>query len=172
MLSAFSKILEKIVHKRILSFLNQNNILYKLQFGFKPTFSTQLACSYLSSKISDLFNDNNLVLAIFFGLTKAFDTLDHDIMLSKLSNYDFHDVVTDWFCNYVKNWPQRVRINDKYFDVKPILFGMLRGSTLGPLLFLIYLNDIQYILAYPALDYPAPRLTGRVQQADTFYIIM
>ena len=72
-LSAFSKILEKLVHKRILSFLNQNNILFQLQFRFRPTFSTQLACSFLSSKITDLFNDNNLVLAIFLDLTKAFE---------------------------------------------------------------------------------------------------
>ena len=62
---AFSKILEKLVHKRILSFLNQNNILFQFQFGFRLTFSTQLACSFLPSKITDLFNDNNLVLAIF-----------------------------------------------------------------------------------------------------------
>ena len=81
-LSAFSKILEKLVHKHILSFLNQNNILSQLQFGFRPTFSTKLACSYLPSKTTDLFNDNNLVLAIFLDLTKAFDTLDHDIFIA------------------------------------------------------------------------------------------
>ena len=68
--SAFSKILEKSVYKRILSFLNQNNILSLLPFGFRPTFSTQLTCSYVSSKITNLFNDNNLVLAIFLDLTK------------------------------------------------------------------------------------------------------
>ena len=94
-LSAFSKILEKIVHKRILSLLNQNCILPKLQFGFRPAFSSHLAYSYLSSKIFDLFNDNNLVLAIFLDLTKAFDTLDHDIMLTKLRNYGFCGVVND-----------------------------------------------------------------------------
>ena len=114
MLGAFSKILEKLVHKRILSFLNQNNILSKLQFGFRPTFSTHLACSYLSSKISNFFNENSLVLAIFLDVTKAFDTLDHDIMLTKLRNYGFHGVVNDWFRNYLHNRQQKVRINDKY----------------------------------------------------------
>ena len=102
-LSAFSKILEKLVHKCILSFRNQNNMLSQLQFGFRPTFSTQLACSYLSSKITDLFNDNNLVLAIFLDLTKAFDSLDHDILLTKLSNYGFCGVVNDWFHSYFKS---------------------------------------------------------------------
>ena len=141
-LSAFSKISEKIVHKRILSFLNQTNILSKLQFGFRPTFSTQLACSFLFSEISNLFNGNNLVLAIVLDLTKAFDTLDHDIMHTKLRNYDFCGVVNDWFRNYLNNRQQKVRINDKYSDVKPILFGVPQGSTLGPLLFLIYFNDV------------------------------
>ena len=142
MLSAFSKMLEKIVQKRILSFLNQNNILSKLQFGFRPTFSTHLACSYLSSKVSDLFNDNNLVLAIFLDLTRAFNTLDHDIMLTKLRNYGFRGVVNDWFRHYLNNRQQKVRIYDKYFDAEPISFGVLQGSTLDPLLFLIYLHDV------------------------------
>ena len=100
-LSTFSKILEKIVNKRILSFLNQNNIISKLQFGFRPTFSTQLASSYLSSKMSDLFSDNNLVLAIFLDLTKAFESMDHDILLTKLRNHGFRGVVNDWFRNSI-----------------------------------------------------------------------
>ena len=111
MLSAFSKVqvLDKIVHKRVLSFLNQNNILSKLQFGFRLTFSTQLESSCLSSKISDFFNDNNLVMTIF-RLDKRFDTLDHDIMLTKIRNYGFRGVVNDWFHNYPNNRQKRVRI--------------------------------------------------------------
>ena len=152
-LSAFSKILEKLIHNRILSFLDQNNILSKLQFGFRPTFSTQLACSYLSSKISDLFNNNLLVLAIFLDLTKAFDTLDHDILLSKLSNYGFRGVVNDWFRSYLCDRQQKVRINDKYSNFKPISYGIPQGSTLGPLLFLIYINDIFQGLRYETILY-------------------
>ena len=82
----------------------------------------------MSSKISDLFNDNKLVLAIFLDLTKAFDTLDHDIMLAKLRNYGFRGVVYDWFRNYLNNRQQKVRINDKYSDVKPISFEVPQGS--------------------------------------------
>ena len=149
-LSAFSKILEKLVHKRILSFLNQNNNLSQLQFGFRPTFLTQLACSYLSSKITDFFNDNNLVLAIFLELTKAFVTLDHEILLTKLSNYGFRGVVNDWFHSYLNARLQKVRIKDKYSDIKPISYGVPQGSTLGPLLFLIYINDVfQDIITKP-----------------------
>ena len=123
-LSAFSKILEKLVHIRILSFLNQNNILSQLQFGFRPTFSIQLACSYLSSEITDLFNDNNLVLATFLDLTKAFDTLDHDILLTKLNNYGFRSVVNDWFHSYLNDRQQKVRIKYKHSDIKPISYGV------------------------------------------------
>ena len=94
------------------------------------------------SKISDLFNDNNLVLAMFLDLTKAFDTLDHDIMLTQLKNYDFCGAVNDWLRNYLNNRQQKVSINDKFSDVKLIPFGMVQGSILGPLLFLIYLNDV------------------------------
>ena len=152
-LSAFFKILEKLVHKRILSFLNQKNTLSQLQFGFIPTFSTQLACSYLSSKITDLFNDNNLVLAIFLDLTKAFDTLYLDILLTKLSNYGFCGVVNDWFHSYLNNCQEKVRIKDKYSDIKPISYGVPQGSTLGPRLFLIYINDVFQDIDYETILY-------------------
>ena len=107
----------------------------------------------MSSKISDFFNDNNLVLVIFLDFTKAFDTLDHDTILTKLRNYGFRSVVNDWFRNYLDNCEQKVRINDKYLNVKPISFGVPQGSTLGPLLFLIYLNDVFQDIDYETILY-------------------
>ena len=92
-------------------------------------------------------------MAIFLDLTKAFDILDHDIILSKLRNYGFRGVVNDWFRNYLNNRQQKVHINDKYSDVKPISFGVPQGSTLGPLLFLIYLNDVFQDIDYETILY-------------------
>ena len=81
-------------------------------------------------------------MAIFLDLTKAFDTLDHYIMLTKLRNYGFRGVDNDWFRNYLNNRQQKVHINDKYSNVKLISLGVPQGSTLGPLLFPNYFNDV------------------------------
>ena len=119
-LSAFSKILEKTVHKRILSFLNQNSILSELQFVSLMTVS---------------------LMRLLMRLMRSLMTVG------------FRGVVNDWFRNYLNNRQQKVRINDKYSDVKPISFGVSQGSTLGPFLFLIYLNDVFQDIDYETILY-------------------
>ena len=96
LLNTFSKILEKAMHKRMLSFLNRNHALSEFQFGFRPNYSTSLACTCLINKLTKYFLANKLALTAFLDLNKAFDTLDHRILLNKLYHYGFKGASYSW----------------------------------------------------------------------------
>ena len=142
LLSTFSKIMEKIVASRLTSFLEENNILSKWQFGFRSAHSTSHPMVHFLNKITEALNKKKHTIAIFCDLKKAFDTCNHEILFSKLSKYGIMGIELDWFKSYLKNRKQFVSIKNKSSPLLDILLGVPQGSILGPLLFLLYINDL------------------------------
>ena len=141
-LPCFSKILERIMYNRIYNYLTANNILYNKQFGFQKQHSTEHAIIQLTNEILNSFEQNLLTLGVFIDLSKAFDTVDHSILITKLDHYGIKGKTLNWFKSYLKYRSQCVCLESDSSDFKEISCGVPQGSILGPLLFLIYVNDI------------------------------
>ena len=141
-LPAVSKILERLVFNRSASFINKFDILNNKQFGFRNNHSTYMAILDFIDTICTAVENNQTTIAIFLDLSKAFDTIDHNILLHKLEYYGFRGVVLKWFDSYLSNRKQYVYYNSCKSNVKEILCGVPQGSILGPLLFILYVNDI------------------------------
>ena len=138
----FSKILEKIVHKRLYFYCNRMNILSNCQFGFRKSHSTSHACTLQASKITSSFNSKQKTLGIFLDLSKTFDTIDHSILISKLYHCGIRGIPLEWFKSYLSNRKQQVQINEIFStNIHTITKGVPQGLILGHLLFLLYVND-------------------------------
>jgi len=142
LLPLISKIFEKCIHEQLQVYLTKFDIIYKLQSGFRSDFSTDTCLSYLHDKILKGFNNGEYTGMILIDLQKAFDTIDHKILLQKLKYIGFSASATDWVKSYLTNRTTFVEIEGFKSSEKEIKCGVPQGSILGPLLFIIYVNDV------------------------------
>ena len=142
-LSPFSKIFERIVYEKIITFIEANDIFSKSQFGFRKGLSTESAIINFIDKIHYGLNKRHHTIAIFMDLSKAFDVLDHTILAKKLEHYGFRGNFLKLLIDFVSNRKYFVSANETVSETKTLNIGVPQGSTLGPLLFLLYVNDMK-----------------------------
>ena len=141
-LSPFSKILEKIVNDQLISFIDKYNILFKYQFGFRKDHSTELAILEETDILKTSIDNNLITCGVFLDFSKAFDTVEHEILLRKLHKYGVRGKAQDWFTIYLTKRTQYVKLGNVESEFLQIVCGVPQGSTLEPLLFLLYINDL------------------------------
>ena len=131
------------MYKRLYTFLDNKNIIYGLQFGFRQQYSTSHVLTNITENITKALDDVYIRCGVFVDLQKAFDTVDHQILLAKLNHNGIRGVSNDWFKSYLSNRYQYVSINGYESGLAAIDCGVPQGSALGPLLVLLYINDLK-----------------------------
>jgi hypothetical protein len=141
LLSSISKILEKIVAEKLIYHLLSNDLLYNFQFGFLPKRTTEQNLLHIVNYVSEALNENKYCVGIFLDLKKAFDVCSHEILLKKLLKMGITGNAFTWFQSYLSGRSQCVDIASNFSDFIDLAISVIQGSTLGPLLFLCYIND-------------------------------
>ena len=147
------KLIEKLLHKRLHSFLDQSKCFFGSQFGFRPHHSANHAQISITEHIRSALDKNNFTCGVFLDFQKASDTVNHGILLSKLSYYGVRGIANDLFKSFLTNRKQHTIINGVSSSVLSITHGVPQGSVLGPLLFLICISDLNHVVKHSTVHH-------------------
>ena len=152
LLNCFDKIFEKLINRQLKDYLKRFDLLYEYQYAFREGFSTDLALLEFNDYVKKEIDMGNYVMTLFIDLKKAFDTVNHQILLKKMEHYGIRGLCNSFFASYLSDRKQYVHCNNVNSSILDMVCGVPQGSVLGPTLFLIYINDMINCIKYSKLQ--------------------
>ena len=152
LLNCFDKVFEKLINRQLKDYLKRFDLLYEYQYAFREGYSTDLALMFFNDYVKKEIDIGNFILTLFVDLKKAFDTVNHQILLQKLEHYGIRGHCNSFFESYLSDRKQYVHCNNVNSAVLDMVCGVPQGSVLGPTLFLIYVNDMINCIKYSKLQ--------------------